>query len=200
MAKPAGTVRKAGAVLALAFGLACVPLAPGAAAAEACVSPDQLTPGNVRQSFVQERTFANLPRPLVSKGTVAIDGDRIVWTTTSPFKVRMTLSKDGMTQSVEDGPDEPMNMSGDISAVIVRVTSALVRARWNELTAFFTVATARQPDDSWRVTLTPKSGSFAALLGKVVVTGCKGVSEVTISRANGDHESIRFRDDASAAP
>ena len=85
-------------------------------------------------------------------------------------------------------------------ADVDRPNIALVRARWNELTAFFTVATARQPDDSWRVTLTPKSGSFAALLGKVVVTGCKGVSEVTISRANGDHESIRFRDDASAAP
>lgn len=199
MAKPAGTVRKAGAALALTCGLACVVLAPAGAAAEPCVSPDQLKPGNVRQSFVQQRTFANLPKPLVSEGTVAIDDDRIVWTTTSPFKVRMTLSKDGMTQSVEDGPDEPMNMGGDISAVIVRVTSALVRARWDELTSFFTVKTAKQPDDSWKVTLSPKSGSFAALLGKVEVTGCRTVSEVTISRANGDRESIRFRDEADAA-
>ncbi|MEN3976582.1 outer membrane lipoprotein carrier protein LolA [Emcibacter sp. SYSU 3D8] len=200
MAKPADIVRQAGAILALISGLACVVLVPAGAAAEPCLSPDQLKPKNVRQSFVQQRTFANLPRPLVSEGTVAIDDDTIVWTTTSPFKVRMTLAKDGMTQSVDDGPDEAMNMTGDISAVIVRVTSALVRARWSELTSFFTVTTAIRPDTRWLVTLSPKSGSFAALLGKVEVSGCRTVSEVTITRANGDHESIQFRNEAVEAP
>ena len=188
MAKPAGLVREAGTISLMALVL----LAATGAAAEPCVAPDQLKPTNIKQSFVQERKFASLPKPLVSEGNVAIDQDSIVWTTTSPFKLRMTLSKDGMTQSVEDGPDEPMNMGGDISAVIVRVTSALVRARWDELATFFNVAAAQQPGGSWKVTLDPKSGSFAALLGKVEVTGCHAVSEVSITRSNGDHESIRF--------
>lgn len=195
MAKPAGIVRKAGAISVTALAL----LAARGAAAEPCTAPDQIRPSNLHQSFVQERRFANLPKPLVSEGTLAIEGENIVWTTTSPFKVRMTLSRKGMSQSVEGGPDEPMNMSGDVSAVVVRVTSALVRARWNELSSFFTVTQAALSDGSWKVTLDPKSGSFAALLGKVEVSGCQGVSHVDISRANGDHETIRFRNEPDAA-
>ncbi len=188
MAKPTRAAGKAGALSVIAVGL----LAASGSAAAPCPPPGQLKPSNVHQRFVQERKFAAMPRPLVSEGTLAIEGDKIVWSTTNPFRVRMTMSGTGMTQSIEDGPDEPMNMAGDVSAVVVRVTSALVRARWSELSSFFTVSQASLPGGTWRVILDPKAGSFAALLGKVEVTGCEGVTRVDIARANGDRETIRF--------
>ena len=111
------------------------------AEAATCPSPKDLQMAEVDRAFVQERHIEGLSKPLVSRGELHADAERIIWHMKDPFDVKTVITSDGITESVSGGPAQPVGAgSGELGASVARSAAALMRGQWDELSSLFNVS------------------------------------------------------------
>lgn len=163
----------------------------------ACPAPDTLKATSVDRRFVQEKYLSGMEQPLRSEGRMTATDDEIVWHMIKPFDVRTVISEEGITQSVSGGDEQPVAAgTGQIAGSVARSMAAVMRGEWDALEGVFDVdmsgAKGGEAAKEWVVGLTPHDDRLKAIMGKIVVRGCKDVSTVDFGAADGDREHIQF--------
>ena len=190
MGDAANPARKVVALFALTLGVAST----AAFAAQACPAPDKLRAEAIDRSFTQDKNLAGMSKPLHSEGRLTASSDAVVWHMTTPFDVATTITAKGIVQSVDNGPAQPVGPgSAEIGISVAKSMAAMMRGQWDELKTMFDVAVSPVPAaGDWTVKLTPLDPRLLSVVGIITVRGCTDVDDVTIERADGDRETIRF--------
>jgi len=175
--------------------LAAVFLPEAAFAAErTCPPPSGIVVSDFSREFVQSRYLKGVSAPLVSKGTVSLDGETIEWHNRSPFDILTTFGPGGVTQSVEGGNPEPV--SGGASAVPGLgglPLASVLRGDLSQLDAYFRISTSVEAGNGpWVAVLDPRDSGLADILGTIEIGGCTEVERVTLRRATGDYDVIQL--------
>ncbi len=169
-------------------------LEPSLAAERTCPPPSSLAVSDFSREFVQTRHLKGVSAPLVSRGTVSLDGETIRWHNRSPFDILTTFGPDGITQSVEGGDAEPVSMGGGaVPGLGGLPLASVLRGDLNALNAYFRISTsAGAVDGAWVAVLTPLDGRLADILGTIELRGCDEVERVTLGRSTGDRDVIEL--------
>lgn len=164
------------------------------AAERTCPAPSEIVVSDFSRDFVQSRYLKGVSAPLVSKGTVSLDGETIEWHNRSPFNILTTFGPDGITQSVEGSDPEPV--SGGASAMPGLgglPLASLLRGDLNQLDAYFRISTSVEAGNGpWVAVMDPRDGALTDILGTIEISGCTEVEGVILRRATGDYDVIQL--------
>lgn len=190
MGNTAHFARKAVALLGLVLNFLPAQLAY----AQSCVPPDSMRATQIDRHFTQKKYFPGMSAALQSQGRITAREDEIVWHMMSPFDVKTIITSQGISQSVDNGPVQPINTgSTGMGVGMARSMAAIMRGQWNDLKSFFDVSAITSPQDgAWVVTLKPMDHRLQSVMGTISVKGCVDVDGVTIERSKGDYEIITF--------
>ncbi len=197
MGDPRDFPRKAGTLsglIALTM-LAAVSLPGDApAAGRSCPVPSEIVVSDFSRGFVQSRHLKGVSAPLVSKGTVSLDGETIEWHNRSPVDILTTFGPDGITQSVEGGDPEPVAAGGGaVPGLGGLPLASVLRGDLSKLDAYFRISTSAEVGSGpWVTVLNPLDSGLADILGTIEIGGCTEVETVTLRRATGDYDVIQL--------
>lgn len=165
-----------------------------AATAATCPSPRDIEIGEVDRAFTQERHIKGMSKPLLSRGRLTADEDRIVWHMTEPFDVETVIAPGGITESVNGEAPRPVaSGSGELGGAVARSAAALMRGKWDELSSLFDVSEPSTRDDGdWQVQLSPLNERMKRAVGSIEVTGCEDVERIEIGAEGGDRHIVTF--------
>ncbi len=145
-------------------------------------------------NFVQARHFVGLPKPIISKGTIEIWGDKgLIWHTKRPFPSIIIISENGIYQK-DITNDQPFNKITPIAS-----GAGIFKAVSNILKGSFTTNKAQDFDveilpvsttDKWYVKLTPNRAPINKIINAIDVIGDQYIKQITIYRPNGDYDVI----------
>ena len=181
-------------VIALTI-LAAVSLPEDAlSAGRSCPPPSEIAVSDFSRGFVQTRHLKGVSAPLVSKGTVSLDGEIIEWHNRSPVDILTTFGPDGITQSVESGDPEPVAAGGGAVPGLGGLPLAnVLRGDLSKLDAYFLISTSAAVENGpWVTVLQPRDSGLADILGTIEIRGCTEVETVTLRRATGDYDVIQL--------
>ncbi|MBQ3800442.1 MAG: outer membrane lipoprotein carrier protein LolA [Treponema sp.] len=159
-------------------------------------------------SFVQERTSANLRRPLRSQGSFVICDEGIAWKTEKPVASLLAVSRDKIIQAAPDGRKTVIDGSGNETFKHIAGTLATVfSGDRTELEKNFRVsfsAGGSSPDgNDWVIRLVPKDSTIAAAMRSIVMEGASGkesfISSVLIEEQGGAGIRYVFSDQVHRA-
>ena len=159
-------------------------------------------------SFVQERTAANLKRPLRSQGTFVICDEGIAWKTEKPVSSLLAVSRDKIIQAAPDGRKTVIDGSGNETFKNIAGTLATVfSGDRTELEKNFYVSfstNGSSPDgNGWMIRLLPKDSTIAAAMKSIVMEGTSGkesfISSVSIEEQGGAGIRYIFSDQVHRA-
>jgi hypothetical protein len=173
----------------------CLCLALASPAVAQCVAPEVVARMETEQAFVQTRVLAGVPRPLVSRGVVRMDGDSVIWSVTDPFDIVTRVGPSGITQAIEGGPPEPVGAVGDNNPFF-RDTGLvdLVRGQLSGLEARYSVKRAKRVGpDGWRLELTPRAASISGYISRIDIEGCTAVDAIAVRQSSGDVIEIQLK-------
>ncbi len=185
MGRAADLGRKVGALLAALFLIA-------APASAACVDPNSIQVEYGALSFTQTRHLNGIRTPLVARGRATIAAERVDWHVTSPMNVLTTITRAGISQSIDGGAPQRVSTGGGGDAFL---SSAglfdMLVGDFDSLNEHYTVT--RGPagaGGSWTLRLTPRAASLARAVSSIEVAGCERVAQVEVRQANGDRMEI----------
>lgn len=148
--------------------------------------------GTVR--FVEERHFKLLTEPLIVKGTLSFEGNRLEKHNLEPEEERVVI--DGQRVTVMSASRErPGNVYlSDFPALDVFVSGlrATLRGDLGRLRNRFWIKYDHE-GDAWRMTLTPLDGEASGVVREVKMSGkAVRMDTVDVIEASGDRSSIRL--------
>ena len=179
-------------VFALAAVLALV--SPGHADV-AAVWPT-LAPGSILYGrFTQEQYLKGLTAPLKTEGDFVVSPELgIIWRSEKPVPSVTVITAAGIRRIV-DGNEVQRLPSAKIPAFahLYELLDRAVVGDWSAMRQDFAVECTGD-SRAWRVILTPlrSTGSLAARLTSVILTGAARIDTVDINRANGDSVHVAF--------
>lgn len=197
MGNPAHPAGKTGAfplIRALvAAGLVSLMAAPAVAE---CAKPEAVAAPKGEQAFTQTRILKGLKRPIVSTGSVLVQGETVVWTVKEPIEIITRITKTGVTQSVDGGAPEPLGPEGSDAVLVQSGLMDLLKGQLSALDTRYSVKrAARTKGDGWKLDMTPKAEQLKGWIAGLEVEGCTRIETVSIRQANGDVMNV-----ALAAP
>ena len=155
-----------------------------------------LTAGDVLHGrFTQERYLTGFEAPLKSTGQfVLAPGRGLIWRVEQPFAVSTAMTDKGVAQF--NGEVEMMRVNAAQAPFVTHMFTVLGGALSGNLTAlerYFQVTTA-EDETGWHLLLMPLDAEMAGTmqLSSIEVDGSRFVELVTITRASGDKDVIRF--------
>ena len=184
--------------------LLAVALAGPAEAQE--MRPRVLRPGEqLRGQFTQERRLQGFARPLRSTGDfLLLPGRGLIWRSRQPFASTLVISPGGILQLL-DGR-EAMRLPAARAPGLGRFYEVLAGAMSGDpshLGQVFSVAWQADATQ-WQLALAPLRADDPALasIAGITVSGAQVVEAVTVRKANGDEDLMRFHDQSlgPAAP
>lgn len=185
-------MRLAANVLFAFFVAGVGPEALPAAAQAACSDPFKIAVERGAKAFTQTRHLNKVARPLVSHGTATIARDRVEWHVTKPLDVKTTITPDGMTQSVENAPPQPLGPQESSNSLLAStgLFDLLVGDFAAARTHYEIANVASDTATSWKLRFTPRQATLAKFIANIEVTGCSGIEQVEVRQANGDRMQI----------
>ncbi len=176
--------------------------------AASCISPCAATPSPsldsvcrdltaykvTSGSFVQERTAANLRRPLKSQGNFVICDEGIAWKTEKPVSSLLAVSRDKIIQVAPDGRKTMIDGSGNetfksIAGTLATVFSGDRTELEKNFHVSFSSAGSSPEGNDWMIRLVPKDSTIAAAMKSIVMEGTSGnesfISSVSIEEQGG---------------
>lgn len=149
----------------------------------------------VRGQFVQRRSLAELPRPLVSRGDFVFARDvGVAWHTAEPFESRVALGPRGLVQS--DASGETLRVDADrepalrfVSTVFVALFSLDVQRLATDFELF-----ALPTSKGWTLGLRPRAAAVRGVVAEAIVSGDSRVERVVLRDARGDRTEIDLAD------
>ncbi len=154
---------------------------------------NEVQPTGIRKgSFVQQKHFAQFPRPFVSSGTFLMDAHSLVWQTLKPVLSRLEITADGVF--VVDGDGNRTEQKG--AEPYIQSLKGLIGGDLTGLKTRFTV-TALEQDDCYR--LVPGDKLLAELFADFELCLAAGeVSSVRLNEVGGNYTLIELKDDEEA--
>ncbi|WP_438632665.1 LolA family protein [Microbulbifer sp.] len=121
--------------------------------------------------FTQKKTLPQLPRPLLSSGVVALSKERgVSWRVVQPLQSHLIMSEEGA------GDDA-------LARQIANPLLQIFRGDFTRLEELFEVQ-AQLREESWSVTLTPRSEVLAGFIASIEVSGNKSIESIHLAEAN----------------
>lgn len=150
-------------------------------------------PEVIRAQFVQERLLADLARPAISSGRIAVSRrDGLLWRVESPVKVTLAFTPN---EIIETGPDGVRRLRGQgrsVETQIGRVMRGILGADAETLRTSFE-ATASGSLERWTIRLTPRPREMARVLREIRLAGARRMESIEVEETNGNLNTIRMR-------
>ncbi len=162
--------------------------------------PIALKPGELlRGRFIQERFLTGFDKPVRSEGSfVLAPGHGLIWRGETPFPVITAIAPAGIVQSV--GGTETMRLSAAKLPFLARLHAIMGGAMagdWQSLESEFAVSREAKGATTM-VTLTPLRADAGQPVKSITARVGRFVEEVDVVKPNGDHDRLRFSDQAIA--
>lgn len=129
-------------------------------------------------SFRQERHIANLSRPLMSRGSVYMDGEgTLFWKQEHPFPVLIKMMPEAIEESVADSP--PQRITREQNPYLVAFSRAFVSlftGETQQLSTLFNLEPV-QTDSGWHIRLTPKDENVKKVINTINILGAQRVEQ-----------------------
>jgi hypothetical protein len=155
-------------------------------------------PSVVRAQFVQERSLADLERPLVSRGRIVVSREQgVLWQVESPVKLALAFTH---TQIIETGPDGARRLRAqgrNIETQIGRVMRGILASDAESLRANFEATAAGTPE-RWTIRLAPRPREMARVLREIRLAGGGHLEMIEVEEASGSLTTLRMRQVALA--
>lgn len=157
----------------------------------------------VRGEFTQTRNMEMFAQPLTSQGTFLLDkSSGLLWTQTTPFPVNLVLTDNKLSQSFADQPakiitDKENPMAFYFSHIFLSVFHGDTQKLQEQFSLSFETATIQSPDEntgnnSWTLTLTPKSAPMNAVFEVITLQGNSDIERIELKEIRGDSTVIEF--------
>jgi len=127
---------------------------------------------NTTGSFTQTKTLQTNGRKLTSTGKFIFCPLGILWQTEKPFPSSLILTEDAMIQIAANGKKSVMSgKDNQIFANISGTLSSVFSGNAEELKKNFNCKFEEGADGGWKVYLTPKDSTIAAVMKSLVLAG-----------------------------
>ncbi len=127
---------------------------------------------NTTGSFTQTKTLQTNGRKLTSTGKFIFCPLGILWQTEKPFPSSLILTEDAMIQIAAYGKKSVMNgKDNQIFANISATLSSVFSGNAEELKKNFTCKFEGDSKGAWKLYLTPKDSTIAAVMKSLVLAG-----------------------------
>ena len=152
---------------------------------------------NTTGDFAQTKTIQTNGRKLKSTGKYIISKQGILWRTEKPVASSLILTKDTMVQIAANGNKSVMSgkdnqIFGQISETLSSVFSGDVAALKKNFNCDFSSAA----DGSWKLLLTPKDSTIAAVMKTLELSGITkpeaAMTSLVMSEASGNSITYEF--------
>ena len=150
-------------------------------------------PEVIRAQFVQERLLADLARPAISSGRIAVSRrEGLLWRVESPLKVTLAFTP---SEIIETGPDGVRRLRGQgrsVETQIGRVMRGILGADAETLRTSFE-ASASGSLERWTIRLAPRPREMARVLREIRLAGARRLESIEVEETNGNLNTIRMR-------
>ena len=127
---------------------------------------------NTTGSFIQTKTLQTNGRKLTSTGKFIFCPLGILWQTEKPFPSSLILTEDAMIQIAANGKKSVMSgKDNQIFANISATLSSVFSGNAEELKKNFTCKFEGDSKGAWKLYLTPKDSTIAAVMKSLVLAG-----------------------------
>jgi hypothetical protein len=156
-------------------------------------------PPVIRAQFVQERSIADMTRPTVSRGRIAVSRqDGVLWQIESPVKLALAFTQNGVIETGADGVRRSRGQRrGAVDTEIGRLMQDIISANEESLKTAFD-AVAQGSLERWTIRLTPRAREMARFLREVRLGGGRHLETIEIEETSGNGTAIRMRQFAVA--
>lgn len=150
-------------------------------------------PAVIRAQFVQERLIADLTRPAVSRGRIAVSRrDGLLWQIESPVELTLAFAPDAIIETGSDGVRRSRSQGRSVETQIGRVMRGILGADAETLRTTFT-ATANGSLERWSVRLAPRPREMARVLREIRLAGTRYLETIEVEETAGNLTTIRMR-------
>jgi hypothetical protein len=143
--------------------------------------------------FTQSKSLRALTRPLVSRGRFVFVAEKgVLWQVREPFPTQAVIKKDALISWNNEGKPQRLGFEKNpIFRSLSRVILAVFSGNTNQLQETFQVESA-VTRSNWRLVLTPRDKSFAAIIARIRASGDRFIDELRIEEGRGDQTVITF--------
>lgn len=155
-------------------------------------------PPVIRAQFVQERLIADLARPSVSRGRIAVSRrDGLLWRIESPVQLTLAFAPSQIIETGPDGVRRLRSQGRSVDTQIGRVMRGILGADAEMLRAGFD-ARATGSLERWTVRLAPRPREMARVLREIRLAGARHLETIEVEETAGNLTTIRMRQFAVA--
>jgi hypothetical protein len=144
-------------------------------------------PGKVlNANFVQERYFKELPKPIISKGTIEVWGGKgLEWKTNYPFVSSIVITEKGIYRN-----NDVLLIEG--GGIFKAVSNILDGSFTQEIQYFNIDVLPKSTINKWHVKLIPNTSPINKIIKSMNVVGDQYIKKIIIYRPNGDYDVIKL--------
>jgi hypothetical protein len=118
---------------------------------------------------------------------VEVSAAQVDWNVLEPIAIATRITADGVAQSVEGGPYEPLGPQGQDSFVSGAGLFDLLVGDFESVQTHYEVERlAPDADGGWRLRLTPLAAGLASVVAEIGVGGCAAIETVEVRQTGGD--------------
>lgn len=148
---------------------------------------------HIEGRFLEKKTIAGFPKPLVSSGTFAIDKKTgVVWTTQKPFPNTLYFDDRGVRYAGENAATSVS--AGDVPAVghLAEMIRGIFAGDLDMLSRLFTLEVTLDPRPT--VHARPKDPALAGAVTEIVISGRDAIESIRLTGAAGDVTDLTLTD------
>lgn len=143
--------------------------------------------------FVEKKTIAGFPKPLISSGRFTIDRKTgVVWDTLKPFPNTLHIDDKGVHYA---GSNTTSSVSaGDVPAVghLADMIRGILAGDIDRLSQLFTLTVSLEPAPTVRAK--PKEKTLAGAIAEIVISGHDSIEKIRLIGATGDITDLTLTD------
>ena len=150
-------------------------------------------PQVVRAQFSQERHIADMARPTLSRGRIAVSRrEGVLWQVDSPVRLALAFTPNEIIETGADGVRRLRSQGRSPDAQIGRVMRGILGADPETLQTSFHAA-ASGSLDAWTIQLVPRPREMARALRAIRLGGRRHLETIEIEETSGNYTAIRMR-------
>jgi hypothetical protein len=144
--------------------------------------------------FVQTKKIAVLEKPLITEGTLALDGNNtVIWDIQKPYALRYIITAETIREIDAQGEHTTAIGQNPIAAALTQAISSTLSGQWQDNNTLTTLV-ASGTMDAWVLHVTPKNTELQKLIQSLTVTGEQNnISTIVIAESNGDNTTIHLQ-------
>lgn len=148
---------------------------------------------HIEGRFLEKKTIAGFPKPLVSSGVFTIDKKTgVVWTTQKPFPNTLYFDDRGVRYAGENAASSVS--AGDVPAVghLAEMIRGILAGDLDMLSRLFTLDVTLEPVPTVRAR--PKDPALAGAVSDIVISGRDAIESIRLTGAAGDVTDLTLTD------